>query len=147
MSQPIPAYRNPSLSVEERVADLLSQMTLEEKVGQLIMWDARPTDLSFINTRQPGSILHILGEKLKRAMASFTITAVAPSVSSSWRKGRPRTTGISSAARYPRLTSNRRAPVRTPEPGGPARTDTDGLPIISIGVLEPSDADTTTGSA
>ena len=63
-----PAYRNPSLSVEDRVSDLLGRMTLEEKVGQLIMWDARPDDLSFINTRQPGSILHILGEKLERAM-------------------------------------------------------------------------------
>jgi beta-glucosidase len=63
-----PAYLNPALSVEERVADLLGRMTLEEKVGQLIMWDARPDDLSFINTRQPGSILHILGEKLDRAM-------------------------------------------------------------------------------
>ncbi|MBI3176180.1 MAG: glycoside hydrolase family 3 C-terminal domain-containing protein [Chloroflexi bacterium] len=68
MSKPIPAYRNPSLSVEERVSDLLGRMTLEEKVGQLIMWDARPDDLSFINTRQPGSILHIWGEKARKAM-------------------------------------------------------------------------------
>ena len=28
-------YKNPSLPVEERVADLLDRMTLEEKVGQL----------------------------------------------------------------------------------------------------------------
>jgi beta-glucosidase len=63
-----PAYRDPSLSVEERVTDLLGRMTLEEKVGQLIMWDARADDLSFINTRYPGSILHILGEKLRKAM-------------------------------------------------------------------------------
>ena len=28
-------YQDPSLSVEERVADLLSQMTLAEKIGQL----------------------------------------------------------------------------------------------------------------
>ncbi|HPH98096.1 MAG TPA: glycoside hydrolase family 3 N-terminal domain-containing protein [Anaerolineaceae bacterium] len=63
-----PAYLNPSLSVEERVTDLLGRMTLEEKVGQLIMWDARSEDLSFINTRYPGSILHIWGEKLNRAM-------------------------------------------------------------------------------
>ena len=65
---PTPAYRNPALTVEERVTDLLGRMTLEEKVGQLMMLDARSDDLSFITTRQPGSILHILGEKIKRAM-------------------------------------------------------------------------------
>jgi beta-glucosidase len=43
-------------------------MTLEEKVGQLMLWDARSEDLSFINTRQPGSVLHILGTKINRAM-------------------------------------------------------------------------------
>lgn len=64
---PTPAYRNPALSVEERVADLLGRMTLEEKVGQIMMWDASGEDLSFIATRQPGSILHILGEKINRA--------------------------------------------------------------------------------
>jgi len=63
-----PAYLNPKISVEDRVQDLLSRMTLEEKVGQITMWDARDEDLSFINTRFPGSILHILGEKLNRAM-------------------------------------------------------------------------------
>jgi beta-glucosidase len=63
-----PTYRNSTLTVEERVADLLSLMTLEEKVGQLMMWDARNEDLSFINTHQPGSILHILGEKVNVAM-------------------------------------------------------------------------------
>ena len=34
-AQETPAYRNPKLSVEQRVADLLSRMTLEEKVAQL----------------------------------------------------------------------------------------------------------------
>jgi beta-glucosidase len=36
-------YRNPRLPVEQRVADLLSRMTLEEKVAQLTcLWTARP---------------------------------------------------------------------------------------------------------
>jgi len=69
MPESTPAYRDPSLSVEARVADLLGRMTLEEKVGQLMMLDARSPDLSFINTRQPGSILHILGERVREAMA------------------------------------------------------------------------------
>jgi beta-glucosidase len=34
-AQEVPAYRNPKLPVEQRVADLLSKMTLEEKVAQL----------------------------------------------------------------------------------------------------------------
>ena len=34
-SQSLPAYRNPALPTEQRLADLLSRMTLEEKVAQL----------------------------------------------------------------------------------------------------------------
>ena len=64
----IPAYCNSSLTVEERVSDLLARMTLAEKVGQLMLWDARGEDLSFINAFQPGSILHIFGEKANRAI-------------------------------------------------------------------------------
>jgi beta-glucosidase len=63
-----PPYRNLKLRVEERVNDLVSRMTLEEKVGQLLMLDARGEDLSFVNTRQPGALLHILGAKIDRAM-------------------------------------------------------------------------------
>lgn len=33
--EPTPRYRNPSLPIDDRVADLLSRMTLEEKVGQV----------------------------------------------------------------------------------------------------------------
>src|SRR5688572_24338921 len=58
-----PPYRDPGRSVDERVADLVGRMTLEEKVGQLLMLDARSEDLSFVNTRQPGALLHILGAK------------------------------------------------------------------------------------
>ncbi len=39
----IAAYKNPRLSVEERVANLLSRMTLEEKVAQMTcLWSNRP---------------------------------------------------------------------------------------------------------
>jgi beta-glucosidase len=64
----MPAYRNPALPVDQRVTDLLARMTLEEKVGQIMMSDARSEDLSFINTRQPGSLLHILGARIDLAM-------------------------------------------------------------------------------
>lgn len=39
----MPDYKNPSLPVERRVADLLGRMTLEEKVAQLVcLWTERP---------------------------------------------------------------------------------------------------------
>ena len=39
----MPGYKNPRLPVEQRVADLLSRMTLEEKVAQLTgLWQQRP---------------------------------------------------------------------------------------------------------
>src|SRR5437870_2274125 len=39
----IPDYKDPRLPVEQRVADLLSRMTLEEKVAQLTcLWAERP---------------------------------------------------------------------------------------------------------
>ncbi len=41
-SQPQPAYRNPELSVERRVKDLLSRMTLKEKVAQMLcIWQRK----------------------------------------------------------------------------------------------------------
>ncbi|HXM47529.1 MAG TPA: glycoside hydrolase family 3 N-terminal domain-containing protein [Pyrinomonadaceae bacterium] len=39
----IPGYKNPRLSIEQRVADLLSRMTLEEKIAQMTcLWVNRP---------------------------------------------------------------------------------------------------------
>lgn len=41
----VPAYKNPRLPVEKRVADLLSRMTLEEKIAQLTcLWSNRPQE-------------------------------------------------------------------------------------------------------
>src|SRR5678816_4504549 len=38
-----PDYKNPKLSVDDRVADLLKRMTVEEKVAQLVcLWQQRP---------------------------------------------------------------------------------------------------------
>ena len=49
---PVPDYRNPTLPIEQRVADLLKRMTLEEKVGQLRCPRAGPASASWT---PPGS--------------------------------------------------------------------------------------------
>src|SRR5262245_54502367 len=42
-AQEAPDYRNPNLPVERRVADLLSRMTVEEKVAQITtLWTRKP---------------------------------------------------------------------------------------------------------
>ena len=41
---------------------------MREVVRDWSMLDARGEDLSFVNTRQPGALLHILGAKIGRAM-------------------------------------------------------------------------------
>lgn len=52
-------YKNPNLPAEERIADLLGRMTLEEKVGQMMQLDARSGDLDdLIVNKHVGSILH-----------------------------------------------------------------------------------------
>ena len=43
LQQQIPAYKNPRLSVDQRVDDLLSRMMLEEKIAQMTcLWTNRP---------------------------------------------------------------------------------------------------------
>jgi beta-glucosidase len=61
-----PPYRNPALSVEARTADLLSRMTLEEKVGQVMIWNGAG-DLGFVKEKQVGALLHILGDRINKA--------------------------------------------------------------------------------
>ncbi|HEV2836501.1 MAG TPA: glycoside hydrolase family 3 protein, partial [Pyrinomonadaceae bacterium] len=46
LQSPSPAYKNPSLPVDQRVADLLQRMTLEEKVAQLTSLWPRGRDIS-----------------------------------------------------------------------------------------------------
>ena len=60
-------YKNPDLPAGERIADLLSRMTLEEKVGQMMQLDARGGDLeNLIVNKHVGSILHTSPEDLDR---------------------------------------------------------------------------------
>lgn len=57
MAEVVP-YLNPDLSTEERVEDLLSRMTVEEKVGQMLQLDARGNMEPHVIDRLAGSILH-----------------------------------------------------------------------------------------
>ena len=62
-------YKNPNLPAEERIADLLGRMTLEEKVGQMMQLDARSGDLDdLIVNKHVGSILHTSPADLPRAV-------------------------------------------------------------------------------
>ncbi len=69
MTTPLP-YRDPTLPLERRLEDLVSRMTLTEKVGQMLQLDARgPHDLSEVVTgRLAGSILHASPQRLLQAI-------------------------------------------------------------------------------
>ena len=51
-------YKNPDLSITERIADLLGQMTVAEKVGQMLQLDAQNDVADLIENVHVGSILH-----------------------------------------------------------------------------------------
>lgn len=57
---------NNARSVEERIANLLAQMTLEEKAGQLLQANgAAGNAMEKLEQEHAGSFLHVMGEKLE----------------------------------------------------------------------------------
>lgn len=61
------AYLDATRPVEERVKDLLSRMSVEEKVGQMLQLDARDDLSDHILRRRAGSILHASPERIAEA--------------------------------------------------------------------------------
>ncbi|WP_294128732.1 glycoside hydrolase family 3 N-terminal domain-containing protein [Propionicimonas sp.] len=64
---PTATYLDPHASVAARTADLLARMTPEEKVGQMLMLDARGDLHEAITERHAGSILHTSPELMSQA--------------------------------------------------------------------------------
>jgi beta-glucosidase len=82
----LPAYKNPSLPIRDRVDDLLKRMTLEEKVGQLnqlsggiltgpaAAGDAgQKAKLELVKQGKIGSFLNVLGAKETRAVQKIAV--------------------------------------------------------------------------
>jgi beta-glucosidase len=69
-----PLYRDAAQPVERRVADLLARMTLAEKVGQMLQLNGQIEPVKTVQEKQPGSLLHILNERLAEAMDAAAAT-------------------------------------------------------------------------
>ena len=65
---PTVPYRDPALSVEERIDDLLGRMHLPEKVGQMLQLNAQGDLDDIVSTKLAGSILHASPEAMVRAI-------------------------------------------------------------------------------
>ena len=63
----VAAYLDATLPTSARVADLVGRMTLPEKVGQMMQFDAREDIDHVVLDRYAGSILHTSPEKVLRA--------------------------------------------------------------------------------
>lgn len=63
-----PSYKDPDQPVAVRVKDLLSRMTLAEKVGQMTQLDARGDLEEMIVKRHAGSILHVAPDRMVPAI-------------------------------------------------------------------------------
>lgn len=61
------AYLDPNLSIAERVADLVSRMTLAEKVGQMLQLNGKDGVETPIREMHVGSLLHMSPENLTLA--------------------------------------------------------------------------------
>jgi beta-glucosidase len=61
-------YLDPALPVPERIEDLLSRMTLPEKIGQMLQLDARRGVTHLIDDLHTGAILHACPERIVEAM-------------------------------------------------------------------------------
>ncbi|HET9954518.1 MAG TPA: glycoside hydrolase family 3 N-terminal domain-containing protein [Polyangiaceae bacterium] len=67
-------YQNAEIGIDERLDDLLSRMTLPEKVGQMLQLDGRQDCVALVEKYAPGSLLHVLDERLDRAMQAAART-------------------------------------------------------------------------
>ncbi|HYE81566.1 MAG TPA: glycoside hydrolase family 3 N-terminal domain-containing protein [Clostridia bacterium] len=56
-------YEDPTLTSGQRAKDLLSRMTLEEKIGQMCQVDGRFDPEMWISERHIGSFLHVTGDE------------------------------------------------------------------------------------
>jgi beta-glucosidase len=77
MSDRIPQdalYKDASQPVTRRVDDLLSRMTLAEKIGQMLQLNGQVEPVKTVREKQPGSLLHILNERLAEAMDAAAAT-------------------------------------------------------------------------
>ncbi len=70
------AYLDPSAPLTERVRDLLSRMTIEEKIGQMcqLPGDRTPDIEEWIGERGIGSVLHVTGERTEQLQKSASGT-------------------------------------------------------------------------
>ncbi len=62
-------YRDPSVHIDQRVDDLLTRMSVAEKVGQLLQLNAQDDLEDIVLNRYAGSILHASPQRLIDAMA------------------------------------------------------------------------------
>jgi beta-glucosidase len=67
-------YKDKTQPPAERARDLLSRMTLAEKVGQMMQLNGQVDPIKTVRQKQPGSLLHILNDRLAEAMDAAAAT-------------------------------------------------------------------------